>query len=103
MAQVYRKGENVCITRTIIGQGWKDMPLSEYDITAYIYTFEGEQKFEFHNDDEEMIVDDATDTITILLSEDKTKDMSGMYFCRCMIEYNGQEIYTNNIEVAEII
>lgn len=93
----------MCITRTIVGQGWKDMPLSEYDITATISTFEGEEKFEFHNEDEAMIVDDATDTITILLTGKETKDMSGMYFCRCTIEYNEQIIYTNNIEVAEII
>lgn len=101
MAQVYHKGDNVCIIRTIGAQGWEDIPLSEMDITAIISDINGNDKYTITSD--EMLVDDDTDTITILLLGEETKDMSGIYFCRCEIRYNGQVLHTNNIETVEII
>lgn len=103
MAQVYHKGDNICIARAISGVGWKDMPLWEYDITLTIRGMCSGDEHTFTKKSEDMIVDDDTDSVWVFLDSTKTKGMSGLYFCQCEIGYNKQTLYTNNIEIVEII
>lgn len=77
------------------------VPLQYYDIKAYIYDRYG--KLYLTTDDKAVDVITDGDMVYIFIPKDKTKDMEGIYFGKAELTYNGQVLYSNELNNFEII
>ena len=85
----------------IIEPIYGEVPLKYYDIEAYIYDRYG--KLHLTTDDNLIDVITDGDMVYIFIPKDKTKDMEGIYFGKVELTYNGQLLYTNELNNFEII
>lgn len=101
MSAVFQQGEGVMLSFPIIEPIYGEVPLQYYDIKAYIYDRYGKKVLSTEDDGVDVITD--VDMVYIFIPEDKTKTMEGIYFGKAELTYNGQVLYSNELNNFEII
>lgn len=101
MSAVFHQGEGVMLSFRIIEPIYGEVPLQYYDIKVYIYDRYGNKRLTTEEDGVDVITDG--DMVYIFIPKDKTKAMEGIYFGKAELTYNGQILYTNELNNFEII
>lgn len=101
MSAVFHQGEGIMLSFRIIEPIYGEVPLQYYDIKAYIYDRYGKKVLTTEEDGVDVITDG--DMGYIFIPKDKTKTMEGIYFGKAELTYNGQLLYTNELNNFEII